>query len=67
MAAILIGAGRLDVSMEIPRGSTFVAVSGPGGAAFPLRRRVSYRESARYSVIVRFQALQRRLAVSACL
>ena len=35
-----------DVSMEIPRGSTFVAVSGPGGAAFPLRRRVFRRESA---------------------
>ena len=39
MAAILIGAGRLDVSMEIPRGSTFVAVSGPGSAASRLRWR----------------------------
>lgn len=34
------GGWMLDVSMEISRGSTFVAVSGPGCAAFPLRRRV---------------------------
>ena len=32
-----------DVSMEIYRGSTFVAVSGPGSAAFPLRRHVVLR------------------------
>lgn len=36
--------GRLDVSMEMSRGSTFVAVSGVGCAVYPLRRRVSRRE-----------------------
>jgi hypothetical protein len=38
-----VGAVR-DVSIEISRGSTFVAESGPGSAASPLRRRVARRE-----------------------
>ena len=32
------------MSMEMSRGSTFVAVSGIGCAVYPLRRRVSRRE-----------------------
>ena len=65
--AILTGGGLLDVSMEIPRGSTFVAVSGPGSAASRLLRRVSRREIVGIYHFERLQAFLRRLIVSACL
>ena len=57
----------LGVSMEIPRGSTFVAVSGPGSAASRLLRRVSRREIVGIYHFERLQAFLRRLIVSACL
>ena len=57
----------LGVSMEMSRGSTFVAVSGPGCAASPLLRRVSRREIVGIYHFERLQAFLRRLIVSACL
>lgn len=57
------GGWAIGVSMEMSRGSTFVAVSGSGSAASLSGGVLFAWKSARHSVFERFQAFLRRLVV----